>query len=182
MAAVRSMVEAFEIGSAKPMPTAATPYISATDPERTHAPTRYLAKREGVVLYRRTAIFSSLVLLAMLVPGVVLAAMLGWKPLLFGHNPEQAGANFRLIELVLTGLASSLVYVWFLWPVTKRLVVHTLIVFLVVEAIQSLAGLVFGDSVADAFVWQAFLVDALYAAIGLSLVSGSRFVNGMKVA
>lgn len=134
------------------------------------------------MIYRRMAIFSFLVLLALLVPGVALAAMLGWKPLLFGHNPEQSGANFRLIEIALTGPTASLVYVWFLWPVTKRLVAHALIVFLAVEAMQLLAGLVVGDSVADAFVWQAFLVDALYAAIGLSLVSGSRFVNGMTVA
>lgn len=118
----------------------------------------------------------------MLAPGVALAAMLGWKPLLFGHNPEQAGANFRLIEMALTGLTASLVYVWYLWPVTIRLVTHAVIVFLAAQAMQLLASLVVVDSVADAFVWQAFLVDALYAAIGLSLVSGSRFVNGMTVA
>lgn len=134
------------------------------------------------MIYRRVAIFSFLAFLAMLVPGVALAAMLGWKPLLFGHSPEQAGANFRLIEMALTGLTASLVYVWFLWPVTIRLVAHAVVVFLAAQAMQLLASLVVVDSVADAFVWQAFLVDALYAAIGLSLVSGSRFVNGMTVA
>lgn len=153
--------------------------ISATDPERARATTRYQRQGVGTVFYLRMAMFSLLVLLAMLIPGVALAAMLAWKPLLFGPDPEHAGANFRLIELALTGLTASLAYVWFLWTVTKRLVAHALIVFLVVEAIQLLAGVVLGDSVADAFVWQAFLVDALYAAVGLFLVGGSRFLNGI---
>lgn len=69
-----------------------------------------------------------------------------------------------------TGAAVSLAYVWFLWPIAKKLFVHAAIVFFAVEALQFIAGLVLGDAIADAFVWQAFLTDALYAAIGALLV------------
>ncbi|SFR94354.1 hypothetical protein SAMN05216570_0973 [Dyella sp. OK004] len=127
--------------------------------------------------YRRMGAFSMLVLLALLVPGLILAMMLGWKPLLFGHTPDEMGVSFRLIDHIATGAATGLTYVWLLWPITKRLLAHVVIVFLAVEAIQSMAGLVLGDSVADAFVWQAFLVDALYAAVGLILVIGWRSVR-----
>jgi hypothetical protein len=76
----------------------------------------------------------------------------------------------------------SLVYVWLLWPITKKLLAHALLVFVVVKAIQSAAGLMFGDSSAHAFVWRAFLLDAPYAAIGLSLVTGWRFARSRAVA
>lgn len=59
------------------------------------------------MIYRR-AMFSFLVLLALLVPGVALAAMLGWRPSLIGHSPDQSGANFRLIEIAITGLNRNL--------------------------------------------------------------------------
>lgn len=124
----------------------------------------------------RVLVFSLVVLLALVLPGLALAMTLGWKPLLFGQMPEEAGASFRLIDSVATGAVVSLVYVWLLWPIPKKLMAHAAIVFLIVEVIQSTAGLVFGDSVADAFVWQAFLVDALYAAIGVLLVVGWRSI------
>lgn len=136
----------------------------------------------GFVNYWRVAIFSLVVLSASLLPAVALACMLGWKPLLFGHIPEQSRANFHLVEYMATGVTAALAYAWLLLPVTRRLVAHVLIVFLLVEVIQSLAGLVLGDSLADSFVWQAFAVDALYAAVGLSLVTGWRFVRARKAA
>lgn len=132
--------------------------------------------------YQRMAVFSFLVLLALLIPGTLLAGVLGWKPYSFGPDPEQAGATFWLIDHTVTGVAVSLAYVWFLWPVAKWLIAHCLIVFVVVELIQSMAGFAFGDSPADAFVWQAFFRDAAYAAIGLTLVSGWRFVNRKATA
>ena len=127
--------------------------------------------------YRRMAVSTLLVLLALFIPGTLLAGMLGWKPHSFGPDPERAGATFWLIDRAVTGVAASLAYIWFLWPVTKRLIAHCLIVFVVVELIQSMAGFAFGDSPADAFVWQAFFRDAACAAIGWALVSGWRFVS-----
>jgi hypothetical protein len=53
--------------------------------------------------YPRILAFSLLVLLALLLPGLTLAMMLGWRPFLFGHTSEAAGASFRLIEHVATG-------------------------------------------------------------------------------
>lgn len=120
--------------------------------------------------YPRILAFSPLVLLALLLPGLTLAMMLGWRPFLFGHTSEAAGASFRLIEHAATGTAASLAYAWLLWPITKRLLAHAAIVFFAVEAFQSMAGLVLGNALADAFVWQAFLTDALYAATGVLLV------------
>lgn len=131
--------------------------------------------------YRRVAVFSFLILLALLMPGTVLAGMLGWKPLFFGPDLEQAGATFWLIDHAVTGLAACLAYVWFLWTITTRLLAHCLIVFIVVEMIQSIAGFAFGDSPGDAFVWQAVLRDAAYAAIGLALVTGWRIVSQKTV-
>lgn len=130
--------------------------------------------------HRRMLAFSLLVLLALVLPGLALAMTLGWKPLLFGDTPEAAGASFRLIDSVVTGVVVSLVYAWLLWPMTKNLAAHAVIVFLAVEAVQLLAGLVFGDSIADAFVWQAFLTDALYAAIGVLLVVGWRSIRATR--
>jgi len=129
------------------------------------------------VNYRRMAVFSFLVLLALLIPGTMLAAMFGWKPLFFGPDLERAGATLRRIDQVVTAAAACLAYIWFLWPLTKRLVVQCIFVFLVVEMIQSMAGFALGDSPGDAFVWQAVIHDAAYAAIGLVLVSGWRFVS-----
>lgn len=127
--------------------------------------------------YRRMVVFSVLVFLALLVPGAVLAVVLGLKPLLFGQTPSEAGVSFRLIDHVATGVAVSVSYAWLLWPVARRLLAHVVIVFVVVEAVQSIAGLLLGDSITDAFAWQAFLFDALYAAIGLALVIGWRWVR-----
>lgn len=120
--------------------------------------------------YPRIVVFSLLVLLALILPGTALAMTLGWKPLLFGHTLEGARASFGLIEGLATGTAVSLAYVWFLWPIARNLLVHAAIVFVAAEVLQSLAGLVRGDAIADAFVWQAFLTDALYAATGVLLV------------
>lgn len=130
-------------------------------------------------MYRRMALFSLLVVLASLAPGAVLSLMLGWKPLLFGSGPVQAQANFHAIEFALTWVTCSLVYTWFLWPVTKWVGVHALGVFLVVESILFLADLALVGSIADAFVWKPFLLDALYAATGWVLVAGWRFVSRM---
>lgn len=127
--------------------------------------------------YRRMGAFSMLVLLALLVPGLILAMLLGWKPLIFVETQDDAGVSFRLIDHIATGTAAGLTYAWLLWPITKRLLAHVVIVFLAVEAIQSMGGLLLGNSIADAFVWQAFLVDALYAAVGLTLVVGWRSVR-----
>ena len=118
-----------------------------------------------------------LVLLALLAPGLILAMMLGWKPLLFGHMPDEASVSFRQIDHLATGAAAGLTYAWFLWPITNRLLAHVVIVLLAAEAVQSMAGLLLGDSIADAFVWQTFFVDALYAAVGLTLVVGWRSVR-----
>ncbi|BFI94881.1 MAG: hypothetical protein RSP_03910 [Rhodanobacter sp.] len=120
--------------------------------------------------YPRILAFSLLVLLALLLPGLTLAMMLGWEPLLFGHTPEEAGMSFQLIEQVATNTAVILTYVWLLWPITAKLLAHAAIVFFAVEAFQSVLGLIFCGALADALAWQAFLADALYAAIGVLLV------------
>jgi hypothetical protein len=125
--------------------------------------------------YRRMVVFSVLVFLALLVPGVILAAVLGLKPLLFGQTPSEAGVSFRLIDHVATGVAVSGAYAWLLWPVARRLLAHVVIVFVAVEVVQWVVGLLLGDSITDAFAWQAFLFDALYAAVGLALVIGWRW-------
>lgn len=52
--------------------------------------------------YRRIAIFSLLELLALLIPGTLLAGMFGWKPLSFGPDLEQAVATCRLIDRAVT--------------------------------------------------------------------------------
>ena len=123
------------------------------------------------------ALFSLLVILASLAPGAVLSLMLGWNPFLFGAGPVEAQANFHAIEFALTGVTSTLVYTWFLWPVTKWIGVHALGVLLVVESILFLADLTLVGSIAGAFVWKSFLVDAVYAAIGWVLVTGWRLVR-----
>jgi hypothetical protein len=132
---------------------------------------------EMAMNYLRISVFSLLVLIALLLPGLILAMMLGWNPLLFGRTPEEVGASFRLIEHLATGAAVGLVYAWLLWPVTKKILAHAAIVFLVAESFQSMAGLVLGGTIADAFVWQAFLIDAFYAATGVLLVFAWRSIR-----
>ena len=124
--------------------------------------------------YRRIAVFSLCILLALIVPGTILAALLGWSPSLIGDGSMAMKGNFRLLEYVLTGFAVTFAYTWFLWPITKRLFAHALSAFLAVEALLLVCGLLLGDSITEVFVAPAFFTDALYAAIGWVLVYGWR--------
>jgi len=124
--------------------------------------------------YRRIAGFSLCILLALIVPGTILAALLGWSPSLFGDGSMAMTGNFRLLEYALIGFAATFVYVWFLWPITKRLFAHALIAFLVVEALLLVCGLLLGGSIPGVFAVRAFLTDALYAVVGWVLVYGWR--------
>ena len=132
--------------------------------------------------YRRIAIFSVCIFLALLVPGAVLASLLGWKPSLFGSSLEAIRRNFHLFDHLLTGVAAGLAYFFFLRPLSDRLIAHAVIAYLAVEAMQIIGGLLIGDAITNAFNLSVSLTDAIYAAIGVALVYGWRSMKGGKMA
>ena len=128
--------------------------------------------------YQRIAVFSILILLALMLPGAVLAALLGSNPSLFGNSLAAVRSNFDLLDHAFAGSFVILTYVWFLWRVARRLFAHALIAFLLVEVIQLVGGWVLGDSIADVFVLPAFLAEDSYAVVGLARAYVLRAATG----
>jgi hypothetical protein len=115
----------------------------------------------------RTVVFAIAIFVAPLALGGALSAALWRRPPLLGHFLEPTGEHFRWIHRAATIGAPLLLYVWFLRPLPAGRVLHVLVVFAIVEAVQFAAGVTVTGNVSDAFVLQALMIDL---AVGLVAV------------
>jgi hypothetical protein len=123
---------------------------------------------------KRIFAFSPVVLLATVLPGLLLAVLLGWDHRIFGETLQQVGDRFAWIEGICTVVTVMLAYTWFLRPLSKHLVMHVLVVWLLVETIQCAASLLLGASWLDALNWRVMLRELAYALLAVALVALSR--------
>lgn len=100
-----------------------------------------------------------------------MAGALGWHPALFGQSVEQAGKHFRWIDRAVTAGTVLLLYIWLLRPLPGKRLLHALIVFGIVEALQLVAGMAVTGAMSEAFTWQSFVIHLIIGLVAVVVVT-----------